>query len=73
MATAISLGFSVGDTVYKRMPIGSVDFFYPVTGVVSQIKFTAASDVAVISFVSGSDINHSTASQTALSLGRVHT
>ena len=64
MATAIALGFSVGDSVSVAYPFPSSNYFAPVTAVVTQIKFTAAGDVALVSFASGADVQHSTAAPT---------
>ena len=64
MATAIALGFSVGDSVSVAYPFPSSNYFAPVTAVVTQIKFTAAGDVALVSFASGADVSHSTAAPT---------
>jgi hypothetical protein len=61
---AVSLGFEVGDTVYVNYPFPDSLYFDPQTRVVSQIKLTAAAEVAVISFTSGNSVNYSDASPT---------
>ena len=64
MATAISIGFSVGDVVFVAYPISTSDYFTPKSRTVSKISVIGASDVAVISFSDGNQVNHSTATPT---------
>ena len=64
MATAITLGFSVGDTIFVSYPFPSSNYYTPQSRVVTQIKFTAAGDVALVSFATGADVQHSTAAPT---------
>lgn len=62
MATAITKGFSVGDTVYVRYPYsGTTIGWYPETRTVSAINFTAASDVCSVTFTDGLPVDDSTA------------
>ena len=61
---AVSLAFEVGDTVYVNYPFPDSLYFDVQTRVVSEIKLTAAAEVAVISFTSGNSVNYSDASPT---------
>lgn len=61
MATAITKGFSVGDTVYVRYPYsathtGVVSGFLPVSRVVTKIDFDAASNECMVSFSDGNPV-----------------
>jgi len=57
MATAITKGYSVGDTVYVMYPFsGDSTGWTAATRVVSRIDFVAASNEADVSFTSGNPI-----------------
>ena len=56
---AVSLAFEVGDTVYVNYDFPDSLYFDVQTRVVSEIKLTAAAEVAVVSFTSGNSVNYS--------------
>lgn len=57
MATAITKGFSVGDTVYVRYPYsGTTVGWLPATRTVSAIDFIAASNECMVKFTDGSPV-----------------
>ena len=59
---AISFPLEIGDTCYVNYSFPDSLFFDVQTRVISQIKFTGASEVGVISFTSGNSVNYSDAS-----------
>lgn len=61
---AISIAYSVGDTVYVAYPFPDSLYFSAQTRIVSQVKVTATGDYAVVSFESGNDVIDSDATQT---------
>lgn len=57
MATAITKGFSVGDTVYVRYPYsGTTSGWLPASRTVSKIDFIAASNECIVSFTDGAAV-----------------
>lgn len=57
MATAITKGFSVGDTVYVAYPFsGDTTGWTAATRVVSKIDFDAASNECIVSFTNGNAV-----------------
>jgi hypothetical protein len=57
MATAITKGFSVGDTVYVRYPYAGTSVGWtPASRVVTAIDFIAASNECVVKFSNGNDV-----------------
>jgi hypothetical protein len=58
---ALTVSYSVGDTVYVTYPFPDSLYFSAQSRVVSQIKLTAAGDVAVVSFTSGNQVQDSDA------------
>lgn len=63
MATALTVDYSVGDTVYVTYPFPDSLYFTPTSRVVSKIELTAAADVATVSFTSGNQVVDSDATQ----------
>ena len=64
MATALTIPFSVGDTVYVAYPFPSQNSTLPVTAVVSRINVNGAGDSAVISFTNQADVVYTDADKT---------
>ena len=60
----VAKSYAVGDTVYVIYPQTSSDYWAAVSRVVSTIDVTGASNVATVSFTSGSSIVDSDASST---------
>lgn len=60
---ALTVAYSVGDTVYVAYPFPSSNYFAPVTAVVSEIKLTASGDVATVSFTGFPTVTDSDATQ----------
>lgn len=57
MATAITKGFSVGDTVYVRYPYsGTTVGWLPATRTVAAIDFIAASNECMVRFTDGAAV-----------------
>ena len=63
MATALTVDYSVGDTVYVWYPFPDSLYFTATSRVVSEIKMTASGDVATVSFTSGNSVQDSDATQ----------
>lgn len=53
---ALTISYSVGDTVYVRYAFPDSEYFAPATRVVSKIEVTASGDVATVSFTSGNTV-----------------
>ncbi len=61
---AISIAYSVGDTVYVAYPFPDSLYYTAQSRVVSQVRITATGDYAVVSFESGNDVIDSDAAPT---------
>lgn len=61
MATAVSISYSVGDTVYVWYDLPLSSGLLPATRTVSRIEISASGDVATIYFSDGVQVQTSTA------------
>lgn len=61
---AISIDYSVGDTVWVAYPFPSSNYFKAVSRIVKEVKVTATGDAALVSFETGKSVNDSDAAQT---------
>ena len=64
MATALTIAYSVGDTVYVAYPFPSSLYHTPQTRTVTEIKVTASGDTALVSFSDGQQVLDSDAATT---------
>ena len=71
MATAITKSYSVGDTVYVKVPYTNLVGWIAIEKIVSLISFTGAGNLCTVTFTDNSTVTDSTATPTVFTTAKL--